>query len=110
MPVIVIMRRVVSGAWAGPVHLVDFGRRAGESGSRPRGGRESRHFLSELQFSTKAKEEESCRGEPSLPFPGFVGLSYSGSGTHFLFLSQYDSPLAQAEKTLPGMLERLWGG
>lgn len=66
MLVVVIMKRVVR-AGAGlrltgemPHHLGDFGRRASKSGSRPRSSRERRHFLSRLQFSTRAKEEELC--------------------------------------------------
>lgn len=68
MLVVVIMKRVVRGAWAGlrlagkclTIWGGDFERRAGKSGSRPRSSRERRHFLSRLQFSIRAKEEELC--------------------------------------------------
>lgn len=88
--------------------LGSSGRRVGESRSHPRDSRERRHFL-----STGTKEEESCWG-PSLPLLSFVGVSHSGSSTNFLFLSRPPlcplcvSPLIQAEKILPGLLERLW--
>lgn len=57
----------------------------------------------------QSKGRRILLGEPSLPLLGSVEGSHFGSGTNFLFPSQLVSPLTQAEKILPGLLERLWG-
>lgn len=57
----------------------------------------------------QGKERRIMLGEPSLPLLSFVEEPHFRSGTDFLFPSQPDSPLTQAEKILPGLLEKLWG-
>lgn len=69
-----------------PRHLGDLGRRGGESGSRPRAaGQEA--FPLQASVPHPGKGRRVVVREPSPPFPGFVGVSHSGSSTSFLFLS-----------------------
>lgn len=91
----------------------DLGRAAGEFGSRSRGSRERRHFLPRLQFPTGAKEEEPWRrGSP--PFSRLCGAVAFKPRHQFPLpfppCPQHVSPLTQAVKILPGLLESLWGG
>lgn len=79
----------------------------------PEGQRARRHFLSRLQFPTQTEEEESWGGSP----PSFSRLC---GGVIFWLRHQFPlpfppcpqhvSPLIHTEKTLPGLLKRLWGG
>lgn len=81
----------------------------GKSGSHSRGS--GRGGISSQGFSSLPGQRKKNRvGEPSLPFPGFVGVSHSGSGTNFLFLSH---PAPNTSLLLPKLRkpsQGCWGG